>query len=91
MVWPANIDSAKTTGEGRKVRKEACVTSPKLQEMSAAAANLGMKFEIITGSSRPIFWWDKTGHLLVEKSGMSKRALLVSLAEQIRRLRATKP
>lgn len=90
-VWPANIDSAKTAGQGRKVSKNLSVHTPKLQEMQTAASNLGLKFEMIKASSRPDLWWEKTGHLVVDKSGMSKRALLLGLAEEIRRLRAGKP
>ncbi len=90
VVWPANIDSAKTTGQGRKVSKNHSVHTPKLQEMQTAANNLGLKFEIVKASSRPDSWWEKTGHLIVDGSGMGKKPLLLALAEEVRRLRAGK-
>ncbi|MBS7623695.1 signal recognition particle protein Srp19 [Candidatus Bathyarchaeota archaeon] len=86
-VWPANIDSTKTTGQGRKVKKSLSVHSPRLHEMQTAASNLGLKFEIVKGSSRPDSWWEKTGHMILERSGMSKRELLLALVAEIRRLR----
>lgn len=89
VIWPANCDSTKTTKQGRRVRKELCVNSPKLQEIMAAAGNLGLRFELVKDSSRPNSW-EKTGNLIVEKSGLRKRALLLALAKEIRRLRAGK-
>ena len=89
VVWPVNIDSVKTTGQGRKVSKNHSVHAPKLQEMQTAASSLGLKFEI-KASSRPDSWWEKTGHLIIDRPGMNKRALLQALAEEIRRLRAGK-
>jgi signal recognition particle subunit SEC65 len=90
-VWPANIDSSKTAGQGRKIKRSLTVHAPRLQEMQTAASNLGLKFEIVKASSRPDSWWEKTGHMILERSGMSKRELLLALAAEIRRLRAGKP
>ncbi len=89
VVWPVNIDSARTLGQGRKIPRGLCVNSPKLQELSSAAESLGLRFEVVKGSSRPCSWWEKAGHLVVERSEMSKRTLLTHLAEEVKRLRAT--
>jgi len=91
VVWPVDIDSTKSMGQGRKIRRDLCINSPKLQEISTAAERLNLRFEVIRGSSRPSSWWDKTGHLIVEKSGTSKRGILLSLVKEIRRARAAKP
>jgi signal recognition particle subunit SRP19 len=90
VIWPANFDSTKTMKQGRRVRKELCVNFPKLQEIVAAAGNLALRFELVKESSRPNSWWEKTGNLIVERSGLKKRALLLALAKEIRRLRAGK-
>jgi len=90
VIWPASCDSTKTTKQGRKVRKELCTNLPKLQEIAAAAGNLGLRFELVKDSSRPNSWWEKTGNLVAEKSGLRKRTLLLALAKEIRILRAGK-
>ena len=91
VVWPANIDSTKSARQGRRIRKDFCVNSPKLQEMNAAAERLRLSFEVIRGSSRPSSWWDKTGHLIVETSGTSKRDILLNVAKEIKHTRAGNP
>ncbi len=88
VLWPANIDSSRTSKQGRKIHRSLCVNSPRLQEMETAARTLELGFEIIKGSSRPNSWWDRPGSIVVEKSGMSKRALLSDIAREIRNLRA---
>ncbi len=88
VIWPANMNSLKTAAHGRKISKEYCINSPKLNELSMAAEQLGLKFEIIKESARSDSWWENTGNLVVEKQGISKRNLLLKLAEQIKKNRA---
>ena len=90
VIWPANINSLKTVANGRKISKGYCIKSPKLNEISRAAEQLGLKFEIINESARSDSWWETTGNLIVEKQGRSKRNLLIKLAEQIKKNRAVK-
>jgi signal recognition particle subunit SRP19 len=90
VIWPANINSLKTIAEGRKISKQYCIKSPKLNEISTAAEQLGLKFEIIKESARSDSWWENTGNLFVEKQGSSKRNLLLKLSEQVKKNRAEK-
>ena len=90
VIWPANMNSLKTVAHGRKISKEYCIKSPKLNEISMAAEQLGLKFEIIKESARSDSWWENTGNLVVEKQGNSKRNLLLKLVEQIKKNRAIK-
>ncbi|MCW4042486.1 MAG: signal recognition particle protein Srp19 [Candidatus Bathyarchaeota archaeon] len=90
VIWPANMNSLKTVARGRKIIKEYCIKSPKLNEISMAAEQLGLKFEIIKESARSDSWWENTGNLVVEKQGSSKKTLLLKLTEQIKKNRAIK-
>lgn len=90
VIWPANINSLKTIAQGRKISKQYCMKSPKINEISTAAEQLGLKFEIIKDSARSDSWWENTGNLVVEKQGSSKRDLLLKLAEQVKKNRAEK-
>lgn len=90
VIWPANMNSLRTVARGRKISKEYCIKSPKLNEISMAAEQLGLKFEIIKESARSDLWWENTGNLVVEKQGSSKRNLLLKLTEQIKKNRAIK-
>jgi signal recognition particle subunit SRP19 len=90
VIWPANINSLKTVASGRKLSKEYCIKSPKLNEISMAAEQLGFKFEIIKESARSDSWWENTGNLIVEKHGNSKKNLLLKLSAQIKKNRAIK-
>lgn len=90
VIWPANINSLKSIAQGRKLSKQYCIKSPKLNEISTAAEQLGLKFEIIKESARSDSWWENTGNLVVEKQGSSKRNLLLKLVEQVKKNRAEK-
>ncbi|WP_455279931.1 signal recognition particle subunit SRP19/SEC65 family protein [[Eubacterium] cellulosolvens] len=90
VIWPANINSLKTVAGGRKISKEYCIKSPKLNEISMAAEQLGLKFEIIRESARSDSWWENTGNLIFEKQGSSKKNLLLTLVAQIKKNRAIK-
>jgi signal recognition particle subunit SEC65 len=79
VIWPANINSLKTVAGGRKLSKEHCIKSPKLNEISIAAEQ-----------ARSDSWWENTGHLIVEKQGNSRKNLLLRLVAQIEKNRAIK-
>jgi len=88
LIWPVNIDLTKTAGQGRKIRRELCVATPKLQEISRAAESLGLEYEVHKDASRPNSWLDKTGYIIVDKRHNSKRKILEMLASEIKRLRS---
>jgi len=90
VVWPANINGAKARRAGRKLPKSACVDSPKLGEMEAAAKALGLTFESVHAKARPGEWWEKTGYLILERKGRSKIQLLMEISRRVAGLRQAK-
>jgi len=90
VVWPENLNSAKTRRDGRKLPKDVCVDSPKIGELEIAAKSLGLSFESIPNKARPGHWWEKTGYLLVDRSGRRKLQLLKEMAREVAKLRQAK-
>lgn len=91
VVWPSELDSAKSRREGRKVAKGSAVQAPRLEEMNEAAKRLSLEAELAPGKSRPNAWWEKGGYVILPKNDSGTRtALLRSLASEIRRIRAAK-
>jgi len=89
VVWPSNLDSAKTRRSGRKLPKGQSVQSPRLEELNEAANVLSIDHEIVAGKSRPLSWWERGGYLIVAKS-TPKSAVIHSLASEVRKLRAAR-
>jgi signal recognition particle subunit SEC65 len=89
VIWPANLDSAKTRRAGRKLTKGPAVQSPRLEELSQAANQLSIEHEVVPGKSKPNTWWEKGGYLIVPKTSPRSK-LLRSLATEVRKLRATR-
>lgn len=90
VVWPENINSAKSRREGRKLPKDVCVDSPKIGELEIAARLLGLPFESAHNKARPGHWWEKSGYLLVDRSGRRKLQLLREMAREVAKLRQAK-
>jgi len=86
VIWPANLDSTKTRRLGRKLAKGHSVQSPRLEELGEAAKALSFEHEIVPSKSRPSFWWEKGGYLIVSKSNPKAQALH-SLASEVRKQR----
>ena len=89
IIWPSNLDSAKTRRTGRKLPKGQSVQSPRLEELNEAAKALAIEHEIVGGKSRPPSWWEKGGYLIVTKS-TPKSETLRSLASEVRKLRSSR-
>jgi signal recognition particle subunit SRP19 len=89
IVWPANLDSAKSKIEGRKVAKAIAVQAPRPEEINEAAKRLSLEAELVLGKSRPSSWWEKAGYVIVTKKG-TKTNVFRALAGEIRKIRATK-
>ncbi len=85
-VWPSNIDSAKTRGQGRKVPQSRAVRGPSLKELVQASNVLGYVSEAVEGTARPSMPWEKHGYLVVRKPG-PRIATLKLLAAEIARTR----
>jgi signal recognition particle subunit SRP19 len=89
IVWPANLDSAKSRIEGRKVAKGLAIQAPRLEEINQAAKRLSLETELAAGKSRPRSWWEKGGYAILTWDG-PKASVLRALAGEIRKIRVAK-
>jgi len=89
IVWPVNLDSAKSRIEGRKVAKGLAIHAPRLEEINEAAKRLSLEAELVPGKSRPSSWWEKAGYIIVTKKG-AKTSVFRALAGEIRKIRTAK-
>ena len=87
VIWPVYIDSKKTRGEGRRISKENAVSSPKLREISKAAAKLGMNPKIEKNKSYPRSWWESSGMVIIDKN-LPKQETLVKISNMIQSSRS---
>jgi len=88
IMWPAYFDAGKTRMEGRRVAKSLAVQSPKIGEIEAAAAKLGLEHELVPDKGYPP--WSRAGMLLVEKKG-SKEQVIGGIAKQLQKMRNETP
>jgi len=87
IIWPAYFDQARTRKEGRRVPKSLAVQSPKIMEITEAAARLGLKHEVAVEAGYPKTPWVKTGMIMVEKKG-SKEQTIKKIAKQLLKIRS---
>lgn len=87
IIWPAYFDLNRTRKDGRRVPKNLAVHAPKVEELEAAARNLGLRSEVVVGVGYPKVPWQKTGSLLVEKK-TPKEQILRNLAKQLMKIRS---
>ena len=87
IIWPVYIDSKKSRGEGRKIKKNDAVSSPKLTEISRAARKLNLNPKTEDDKSYPRFWWEGSGRIIVERENISKKNLLLKISKTIKSLR----
>jgi len=90
IMWPAYFDAGKTRMEGRRIAKTLAVQSPKVPEIEAAAAKLGLEFELVPDKGYPKSPWHMAGMLLVEKKG-SKEQVIRGIAKQLQKARNEAP
>jgi signal recognition particle subunit SRP19 len=83
IIWPVYIDLKKTKHEGRRVSLEHAVSTPKLREISRAAAKLGLNPEVEKNKSYSRSWWESSGRVTVDKT-MPKRELLAKISNIIK-------
>jgi len=69
--------------------KGSTVQTPRLDELRQAANRLAIEHESLSGKSRPSTWWEKSGCLVITKTG-TRSAILRSLASEVRKQRATR-
>jgi len=89
VVWPANLDSAKSRYGGRKLPRSLGIQAPRLDEISDAAKRLSFDVEVVPAKAIPRSWWEKGGYIILPKKG-KKSEILRSLAAEIRKTRAAK-
>jgi len=87
MLWPNYFDSTKTRLQGRRIPKNMCVPSPKLDDIQRAAAKLGLRVEVVPDARHPQTSLQKTGLLIVSKSA-SKTQIIKSVAKELSALRS---
>lgn len=86
IIWPANIDSKKTANEGRKIPLKNAISSPKVREISRAAAKLGLNPQVEKDKSYPKSWWEISGRVVVDKR-QTKREILIKISNTIKGFR----
>lgn len=82
IIWPAQIDSSKTRGQGRKLPVSRAVKQPSTKEVWQAAMSLGYSPEITEKTALSKSPWEKTGHVVVKKTGQ-RPTVLKSIAGEI--------
>jgi len=82
VLWPAYFDSTKTRLQGRRIPKNAAVSSPKTDELLRAAEKCGFKPDIIADARHPNNPWQKTGLIVVPKSA-SKTQMIRRVAKEL--------
>lgn len=85
VVWPVNIDTNASRGEGRKVARSVAVPSPRVEEIARAAEELGLNPEV-EDRAYPRLWWRERRRVVVDKAG-SKLETLRLLARKVAELR----
>ena len=87
LIWPAYFDSNRTRKMGRRVSKDICVRSPKIDEIVNVVSKLGYQCELNPEVSYPKKPWIRTGLLLIEKK-YSKEQLINKIAVNLVKNRA---
>ena len=87
VIFPVYLDSTKTQGEGRRIPRSAGVQDPKLSEIAAACARLGLDYKVEEGASHPREPVARRGLVRVVGGG-GKGALLKRIALMVRQSRA---
>lgn len=86
VIWPFDLDSTKTRGQGRKVPVTRAIKQPNLREIIQAATTLGYAPEPIEKSAKPGLHWEKVGSVVVKKAA-ARDVMLKSIAGEILKIR----
>jgi len=89
VIWPVNVDSAKTRSQGRKLPKSLCIPDPKMNEIASAASTLQLNPEHVPDRARPRTWWTKTGLVVADKK-TGRIDTLKEISKEISRSRQPK-
>ena len=86
VIWPAYLAAGKTRSEGRIISRKDAVKSPKVEEIEKVARALNLKPEVEKEKAYPKTHWEKSGRVLVTKSGR-KAEIVTEIAKGIKELR----
>lgn len=87
VIWPSNIDSAKSRSMGRKIPLKYAVKSPKKEELIEAAKELGIFVDFEDDKLYPKNWFYEKGRLIVKKVDR-KIEVLKKIAKKINEIRS---
>src|SRR3989442_7599826 len=82
IVWPAQLDSSKTRGQGRRLPVSRAVKQPSLKEVWQAAMSLGYSPETKEKAALSGSPWEKTGYVTFKMTGQ-RATVLQGLAIEI--------
>ena len=86
IIWPVDLDSTKSRGQGRKLPVARAIKQPNLREIVQAATILGYGPEPTEKTAKPRLHWEKVGHVTIKKAA-PKRVILKSIAGEIVKIR----
>lgn len=89
VIWPVYLEAGKTKGEGRIISRKNAVKSPKVEEIEKVARTLNLKPEVEKEKAYPKTHWDKSGRVLVNKTGR-KGEIVKEIAKGIKEMRGHK-
>ena len=82
IIWPIELDSSRTRGEGRRLPASRAVKQPSLKEVWQASMSLGYSPQTTEKAALPKTPWEKTGLVLVKKTG-PRSVVLRAIAGEI--------
>ena len=86
VIWPFDLDSTKTRGQGRKLPIARAIKQPNLREIVQAATALGYAPEPTEKSAIPSLHWEKIGYVTIKKA-TTRDVMLKSIAAEIVKIR----
>ncbi|MBN1109226.1 MAG: signal recognition particle subunit SRP19/SEC65 family protein [Methanomassiliicoccales archaeon] len=69
VLWPEYFDRSRPRSQGRKIRRDACISDPNVDLISAALSHMGLEHRVERDKSYPANWFSKGGRVLVERTG----------------------
>ena len=86
VIWPVDLDSTKSRGQGRKLPVARAIKQPNLREIVQAATILGYAPEQTEKMAKPGLHWEKVGYVTIKKTA-PKGMMLKSIAGEIVKIR----
>jgi signal recognition particle subunit SRP19 len=86
IIWPIDLDSTKSRGQGRKLPIARAIKQPNLREIVQAATILGYAPEPTEKMAKPLLHWEKIGYVTIKKTA-PKGLMLKSIAGEIVKIR----